>query len=404
MVQATANRIENLYDDRLEVDETGSDTEDMQLQDSRYMLVNDKSPGTDGTSALPPGLRHMVKYGGGLDDGGGEKGFFTRWKEYRKILKEQYPWVKGRALKRLPEIPINYGLYRFWKHVSDNITDREGVGSNLIGGLADAFKISHWNVYKSLPFHIFPRANVMTLNSNGATEIDRMYTTMKGGYEIPVAFQRINEEQPSEETLRKAVGYVEKYRVSPFNKAESLGNLIDNAFVQRAFDKYTRGDYTRYFSNEPGKMNRWITKDETWVIYQYGTRDVEIEDSMPTDLKSKIRVYREPGRKSGFWYRMGNLLGDDTPSCGTMWWYWQMGDWLYDSVDLLFGPAEAVLTKIRVPDEGIRHVMDQEYKVVASMRRNFTAKRGSDFTYQLPGIGPMHVREAGRAAADIGYK
>jgi hypothetical protein len=360
--------------------------------------------GGDGAESVPSQYRHLVKLGGGAAQAeAGDQGFFARWRAYRKMLKEEYPWVRFREVKRIPEIPINYVMYRFWDHVSGSMTNRQNLSQNMVGGLADAFKIAHWNVYSSLPFKVFPRFNTMTLFSNGATDIDRMYVVEKDDYVLPIAFRKEVENSPTEETLLKGLDYVDRHGISPFNKAEGLGEFMDNDFVQRAFDKYTRGDYTKYFSNEPKQMSRWLTKDETWAIYQYGERDMTEEAMLPASVSSRVNVYKEPGKKHGFWYRMGNMMSDNTPSCWKMWWYWQMGDWLYDLVDIFFGPAEAMLRKIHVPAEGVRHIMDQEYKVVARMRRNSVHPRGMNFTYEVPGKNDMEIREAARAASDIGY-
>lgn len=341
-----------------------------------------------------------------------EGGFFQRWHEYRKMVREQYPFVRRKSLRKLPQIPLNYIAYKICDYISTQIGPRDNLGKVIAGGAVDGYGYTFEQMYKMLPFEIFPRIRTFTVFSNSYTETYKMYTIEKGGWELPIYFQCYTrdgvEGPPTTERIETAAKFVDEYSVSPYNKIRQVENFIDEDFIKYGIDKYSRGDFKRYFQEEPHRFRRWLMRDDTWMIYQYGNRDTTMEASIDASLTDpslvgRIKVYDDTGKTSGFWYNLGRLMGDESPSSWTALLYWQLGDWIYDGVDLVFGPAEATFNKLGFPKPAIRRLVDGEYKVVAGVRRGMFSPRGDKFTYEMSGLSPEHIRETEREARNLGY-
>ena len=357
--------------------------------------------GHDGGSEMGYANKGSRRYGGGLDKGD-EGSFWDRWADYRKLLKEKYPWVRGKKLHKMISVPIHYGMYHLYDALAP--ISRDSMGQIIWGGVTDTMKLMHKTQYKSIPFEVFPRVNTLTTFANGATEIERLYTVSRGGYEIPVHVQLLGGDLPNDDDIIKSIAFVDEFGISPYNKVEHVAEgMIDKQFIARAMDKVTRGDYTRYFVDEPEQLYRWIMKDEMGTIQANGIRDTDCENALPSQISGRVKVYKEPGKKSGIWYRLGQLLGDDTPSSWTMLKRWQIMDWTYDISDLLFGPAEATFRRLDFPKQSLRHLLDAQYKIAAGVSRRLTCGNNNYFTFEIPGKDRTLRESAKRSAIKLGY-
>jgi len=378
--------------------------------DQRAAIVKQPAMGTDGAFALPSRMREQylkqIKRGGGLDKGQNDNGFFARWREYRTMLKEEYPWVRGKKLGKVITLPFHYVMYKAFDYVSQNTTNRQdSITKTLIGGFSDTMGLMHKTQYKAIPFEVFPRLNVMTVFANGATDIEKLYTYVKNGFDIPIHTQLQDGSTPKDDDLIQAGKFVEEYGISTYNKIEDIAqNMIDSQFVNRAMNKVTRGDFKRYFAEEPKRTYRWVCKDEMGAIYAIGDRDTQAEANLPAQLAGKVKIFKEPGKKSGFWYRLGQMLGDETPSSWKIWWYWTVRDTAYDVGDILFGPAEGTFRRLGFPTPALRNLTDAQYKVSAAVTRNLTGgSKYNTFSFEPPGMDRTMIDAASRHARDIGY-
>lgn len=344
------------------------------------------------------------------------RSFFDRWREHSEWVAKEYPLVRWDKIGDVPKIPINYVKSEIFGYLSEQLGERDNVLKEIVGTFLDVKEQNSRQLYKALPFDIFPRIKTLTAFSNSYTDVHKMFTIEKDGKEYPIYFQMskmqngqfVVEDIPAIDRIEKAAEFVDQFSTSPYNKVRNVENFIDDDFIKYAVEKYTRGDFSRYFQDEPHIFRRWLIKDDTWMIYQYGKRDEETEAIINGSLTNpafsgRIRVYDDPGKRSGFWYNLGKLLGDESPSSWESLVYWQIGDWTYDFVDLLFSPAEEAFERLGVPASGMRRLQDIEYRIIAGARRGMFDPRGDNFTYEKPGLSMSIVKEAEKRAKEIGY-
>lgn len=360
----------------------------------------------------PKSLYHSEHSPFGYMPGSDENvGSLDRWREYRKMLKEKYPLVRGSAMKNAWKLPLYYAGNKISKHFSENVfpeASRNDAFSIVAGGISDSMEINFKHQFGTGMYHTFPRIRVFSAFSDDSTVIEKVYTTevVHNGitYEIPAFLRKQKEDKPDDAILTRNVNFIHNHKVSPYNKIDNVSkNFIEPYFNRFGIEKYSRGDFERYFQDEPNKFYRWLTKDSTYNITQYGQRNAADEAALPPALIGQIKVYDSRTDTSGFWYRLGQVMGDDSPSSWNSLWYWQIGDWVYDAVDLIFGPAEAILRKSNVPKPAIRNIMDNEYKVHAAARRNIFPGAGINFTYEVPGLSANAIRRSTEEARSYGY-
>jgi len=345
-------------------------------------------------------------------------GFFDRWRQYRKMLREEYPLVKGSRLKDVWKMPVNYYASKIFGHISDNVLpdgSRDTIIKTLLGGASDGLRFSTRQAFEALGYGIFPRIRVMSAFSDGATDIETVYTYMTPeGFELPAYMKKRGGASPAvsadaQDDLIRNAQFIERWGISPYNKVEQTGNnFMNRYFLEFGIKKQTRGDYSTYFEQQPRKFHRGLMKNDSYFTAQYGGRDNAEEIQLSSvitnaGLSGEIKAYNEPLRTNGFWYKIGGLIGDESPSSWRMWWCQQLLDWTYDILDLGFGPVETSLRKLNIPVEGLRPIMETEYKIAAGVTRGLQPGRGAHFTYELPNRTPDQIREAAQEAAGFGY-
>lgn len=420
----------SLYEDNLTGDGIPMTGDIIRKGNGRIITRGEIAGGNDGasmpTEIIMPGNRqkkhsHIITpdelpfYRGFMPGQDENKGFFQRWKEYREMVRKEYPIVRGKELKNAWRLPLYYMGKEICKNISSSWfpeQSRTDLLNNTLGTFFDAMCVTYNQQFGVGMYSTFPRIRVFSAFSDDATNIERVYTLevddLGVTYELPVYLQKFDEDKPTDAILTRNADFTKQHGISPYNKIESMATgYIRKYFNQFGIEKFSRGDFKRYFHDEPEKFFRWIGRDSTWHIVQYGDRDAATESALPPMAAGKIKVYETTTKTSGFWYDLGRVMGDDSPSSWSSFLYWQLGDWIYDGVDLLFGPAEAILTASNIPKPAVRTIMDLEYKVAAASRRGLFRGRGINFEYELPSVSASSSKIAAAqqdAVHSFGYR
>jgi hypothetical protein len=272
--------------------------------------------------------------------------------------------------------PILYGLgakmLRSIEVPAEETSGLESVIRGILMGTRGAFEqYSHF-----LPYEIMPALRNHLSAAEGATNIKSVYVYYpgSGSKEYPIYITQRENDVPTEELLRSQIEYVERMGVSPYEdkKLEFRGRLpefFDTEDGPRVLDLFTFFDYSEVYGQEPKKAHSWASKEGTWITQQSDLRNHELEDALPADLRGNVRVYDRPVHKEGLFYRLGELLGDETPRSGTMWYQWAiMKPALYACIDLPFEPLEKAMERI-IPPEAMRYLLYQKWRVASEIWR-----------------------------------
>ncbi len=300
-------------------------------------------------------------------------------KEVSKMPK--YPLFGPEAkLKDYIALPINYGLFRLSKHYQDIVRQRRiemskagqppskilGTIDRLLGQYAE--RASQTIDQEILP-KISPRIAVYRGFWRGASKVDRLYTVEFEDqglvYEMPVYLRRNEQEEPSEELLRKNIEEVVNTKKSPYNG--DLGEFNDEYFTRWSTVKYSRNDYNTFI--DPRTWNKWFVRDDLWDHQQYGGLKEQKTITVGEGAKTKnyiVRAYSRPGALQRFWY-------------------WLFGDIEYDILDKPFDmiqrATERGIEAGILPDNSRDILVEEEYKNIAGLRRVFfrTGRRPLEF-------------------------
>jgi len=301
-------------------------------------------------------------------------------------VRKNYPFIDFKEWKRnFISIPLDYVLYKifgYFKSVIPEPENRETILSKIFGGFCDAEYKSRQQRLDAALRASFPKVMIWADFAYSPSTIEELYTvewTNPPGpnREIPI-YYRIKKKGeapgpvPQDTELADQIRKVRDEKTpkdkiqSPYNKMG--GEYYDEAFDKTAVDKYTRGDFGRFI--DPGRFNRWFVRDDSWVIQQYGPRlnghgFVNGEKSLNVDgVNYTVRRY---GR----------------PSPLMMWWYWVVGDKVYDFIDGAFDPIQRLAGKI-FSLAAQQSLVTEEYKMIAGIRRSmFDNPSRLDLTYEL---------------------
>ena len=154
-----------------------------------------------------------------------------------------------------------------------------------------------------------------------------------------------------------------------------MKNLFDRQDGPPVINAATLFDYGEYFRDQPDKLERWAVMGDSWLAQQYGKRNTEMESKLPADMKNNVRIYERPVDKKGFWYKIGEYLGDESPRSGRMWLEWAVKKPLiYMVADFMLESLETGLERI-LPTEVVRYVVAEKAKAVDSAWRGFSNPR-----------------------------
>gem|GEM_PF-2646995 len=311
---------------------------------------------------------------------GKEKGFLSRWRDYNREVREKYPWVNWKELKNIWKVPAKYYGHQILKNIN---IPRTNTLNDILGTVLDTYQVQWEMGYKADGLRIFPRIRVETTFSEGATKLTHLYTYEHKGKDVPVFLSTGKDPDPAK--LQENVDYVIATGDSPYDKMGDQKDPFQAAkgrnysprdyhnsdFLRDCIDVFTRMDFSRHFKDESQRPERWIVKDETWMIAHDNVRDTAKEAALPAGLAGKIKVYKNTVGKSGLFYNLGKLFMDDSPRSGKRWFEWEALNKLYDVQDLIFAPVEAAFEKSGVMGPAMRHIADRRYKATAKSWRGF---------------------------------
>lgn len=325
---------------------------------------------------------------------GQQQGVFKRWREYRKQIREKQPLVRWGKLFGLWK-PLAYrGVSQVLEKISVPAEQRGNFFVDLYGGIVDGYKTSFKKQADIKPADIVPGLRRELEFAGGSTKIEKVYFYRYNGQDVPIFFS--TGDNPSEQQLREGIAHVQqikqagrkRYRESKYNKMDKAvaDSFLDGDFITWAADKFTRGDYKRYFEQEPGKAHRWFVKLDTAWIHQYGDQDAVAEAALPNDLKPTVFVRKVPENQHGvnsFWNYVGKLVGKEKPFSWGRYAYWKAGDIIVDLVDLAFGDhvlesAEA----LKFPADSIRDLSYSFLKIGSDAMRGFFNPRTPYLAYE----------------------
>ena len=411
---------EKLYDDRLVTDAEGLSSRIRQPRgrradntvignvsypeyskivgpDGKPFRTNVTKPiyGTDGYSAMSQSPAYSL--GGAAPNAkeGEPSGFFRSWFRYRKRLAEEMPIVRWKYLGNYWKVPVYSAVSKIAGAFNTTAPkDRDTLFKIAVGGLLDVAENNLHGVAKSTAQKCFPRIRAWTTHAEGGTNISRMYiySHIHGGvtYELPIGFEYFEggvRKTPDVNTLKENIQHIIDHNESTFNKNREMESYLNKDWVRHSANKVTRWDYERHFEEESWRFNRHVIKPYSWYIHQHGQRDTVAESALDPSLPtSKIKIFKTPVDKSGFWYNLGKyLFADDSPRSGSMFWYSILTDLAYDVVDTLYDPFEDLMESIPgMPREAIRYTVFNEWRIATdAVRSGFRNPGRRPLTYEI---------------------
>jgi|GEM_PF-1843171 len=330
-------------------------------------VVKQPLVGSDGASALPPRMRsrylEQVKRGGGID---AAQKKITGYKK-----REGYPFIDFKDLSRnWYTMPIHYGLVKLFSLYTTPPEDRGTLASKIVGGMCDSGKKLNQQQLSSKLMDSFPKIMVWNDFANSTSIINEIYTVGWSNKEIPVYFRAKGGPAATDDVISEGIRFVRdkktvKNRIqSPYNSIS--GNYDINKFYRQGFsrlaaDKFTRGDYDTFI--DPSTFNPWFVRDDSWYIQQYGTKTVE-KNLTVDGTTYKVKCYEKPEKFS-------------------MWWYWFVGDMVYDFIDSFFDPVQETVGRL-FTTEAQQDFVKSEYRMIAGVRRSmFDSPARLDLAYEL---------------------
>lgn len=287
-------------------------------------------------------------------------GYLAGSGERRELPK--YPFIDGGKFKQ------NWGrliTYYIVKKASQGYRERLGqrtevglTAKNIFRDFVDLTIEGISQQFDTLFLDTFPKLRAWDGYYNGASKIDTLYTVEFMGYELPIYARDIDDPEPTEDKLKESVNTVATTLKSPLNGPE-FRNLFDGNFTYSA-NKITRNDYSRLI--DQNIFQKWFTRDEAWVIQQYGKRvdnDIDKEITLDNGTTYKVRCYKRPPKEGMF--------------KSVLFWHWAIGDKIYDLVDVFFDPIQYRIEDLEksgiVPEGYTQHLVNREYKVISNVFR-----------------------------------
>jgi hypothetical protein len=300
--------------------------------------------------------------------------------------RESYPFIDFSAFsKNFYKMPFHYAMVRLFSLYRTPAEDRENILSKCVGAVSDFEKKKHEQSLSTELMNAFPKIMVWNDFANSASVIEEVYTVQWGRKEIPIHIRAKDGPEATDETLSEAIKYVrDKKNIrntsqSPYNAdaMHSLESFYRKGFSRLAADKYSRGDYGTFI--DPSRFNPWFVRDDTWYIQQSGT----------TIKTGTVDV-------DGVTY---DVRGYKKPSKANMWWYWFVGDKIYDFIDGFFDPIQRATEQLFSTDAQQSFVRG-EYKMIAGIRRSiFDVSGRLDLAYDLSKADEAVVPSSYRLAA-----
>jgi hypothetical protein len=286
----------------------------------------------------------------------------------------KYPFVNwtafaenGNGLK----IPFYYAIKKALTPIKKNLESYVMSGGDLITNMLIYPVVSGIQNLAEQQFgaksqEVFPKFRAWYDFSRGASTIERLYTVAYtvGGVtrEFPLYITAGGDPQPTDDKLESGIKTVIDDHKSPLNGTEIGGEFYRSDFSLIGAEKYTRGDFKKLV--EPGFFRKWFIRDDTWLIQQYGERDLTLErDVLVNGTTHHVNVYKRP---SEFLYLI----------------YWGVGDKIYDIIDTPYDPLQKYIEK-RIPKQAQQILLRDEYKTIAGVRRGLFNTARTPLEYDM---------------------
>ena len=390
MIMATATAINSmgrmaeaclcggLYDDSIGM---GSGANRLRPRDGRADGIPIGSVGWDGAFSVPLQPGSFMTFGALPDNKQKTLNPYKRW--WGKVKKvwfgpQSYTDI-GRPLQLWKPVLAGYAA-KWLRSIETVPEERHGIAQDIIGGFVTMLRTSLEQYQHSMPYKVVPALRRHLSAAEGPSNVQHVYTYYNGSSrECALYLSTGDGDKPEESLLRKGIEFVDAFGISPYEGHSEFrsrfGELFDKSDGPPVLEAATLYDYRSYFEQEPGKAERWAVKDDSWIAQQYGDRNLTMEAALPADLQGKVRVYCMPVSTTGFWYKIGEWLGDKTPRSGTMWREWAVKKpLLYSFGDFLLEPLEMMLERI-LPPETMRAIVYEKSKGISGAWRGFTNPR-----------------------------
>ncbi len=280
-------------------------------------------------------------------------GFLSGDKKLRK-----YPFVDGKKLNEdfgdvigsLIKYYITQGVYQGFNVEANAQTG--GVGWKIVDGIMKGMKFGYKENFNNKWPDILPKIAVWKRFADSSTNIGKLYTVEMSGFEFPVYMidNAGKLPDPSMELLNKNIDEIAETGKSPYNGIEEMVKFYNNDFSRLAAGKFTRGDFESSMLEDPRQFRKWLMRDQTWLIQQYGDMVDEIPVTLENGATVKVRVY-------------------DSTNSITNWLFWFVGDQIYDLID---APLDPLQRKVEEYSRDAGQIfLKTEYKAISGITRSF---------------------------------
>lgn len=313
---------------------------------------------------------------------------FKRDNDKRIITPEDIPYIgyMPSSKKKLPKYPFinfkafaenNNGMKLPLYYIANKITKpvRESMQSYVMAG-GDFFTnvvlypavntIENWTgqQFHTKSQEVLPKIRAWYDFSEGASTINKLYTishTVSGvTREFPVFATEPGDVQPTDDKLEKGIRTTIDENRSSMNG--DISNFYRKQFSLIAAEKYTRSDFAKL--EDPMAFRKWFVRDDTWIIQQYGNRDLTLEKDLIVDGNTHhVYVY-------------------DRPSDFLTWLYWAVGDKVYDFIDGFYDPLQSYMEG-KIPPQAEQIMIRDEYKAIARVRRGLFNSARTPLEYDM---------------------
>jgi hypothetical protein len=264
---------------------------------------------------------------------------------------KKYPLLDGTEFaKDGLGMVFDYALYKLINAVKPSEQSRTTKKKKVFGALLDNIEIAYRQNFREKYQRVTPKIAAWSRYADGASTVEDLYTVELHGAELPVYIMSEKDTEPTDDTLAENIKTVRDTKTSPYNERDQIIPYYYGRFSDIAAEKYTREDLNNI--EDPHEFRKWLVRDDTWKIQQWGKRDPSKEKVIMVDgVPYQTKVYTRPGKLRS-------------------WLYWAVGDKIYDAIDAPYDPLQKRVEKGMTPDAR-QILLKQEYKAITTAIRAF---------------------------------
>lgn len=254
----------------------------------------------------------------------------------------------------------DYAIYKAIDWLKPAEDKRKTKAWKIFGEALDSTQEFHKQGYITKLNSVAPKVAIWKRYSEGASNIDKLYTVHIHGAELPVYITEKGDEKPTEDTIKENIKKARDTKKSTFNKKSEIISFYNGNFSNQAAKKYSRGDFDKI--EDQAEFRKWFVRDDTWLIQQYGKRVHEEETSVNLDgMNYDVRVYTKPGKFMN-------------------WLYWAIGDKVYDFVD---APFDIIQERIEgeLGKDARQILLKNEYRAITGLMRALFSTKSPELNY-----------------------